>query len=1023
MMHGEFDAQLEGAKFARWLGDQVVADATGSALGESDTRPSDTFWLGRLAPEDAAWRQGMGERGQRLDPCSAGFRFRPVPDADWRWAAIVQFRVWSRREKDAPWRKSDVIVATFDVAVDRTGAGVQKFGEVEIASALSSAGATSFGAHVEVEIQPVDGMPSLAVSLVNTSPEDRDLDHNLYEVRLALKVGDLVPFVLESLPDSFRYDRRVSAYGLFGGVRYADGLLETTDYIDQETPRPRYWDDRLGSQPDLRFVTLAADPVPSLTELMGQLRRWGDANWGMTRLQARAAVEAWSGEMMDEATREAALFETELARCEAGLQLLEGDVLRAFKLMNEAFMHSGGDRYDSWRPFQVGFLLSALSGLLGHDEPERQTVDTLWFATGGGKTETYLAAIVFAALYDRLRGKGQGITAWSRFPLRMLSLQQTQRFADALAGAELVRQRERLGGDPFSLGFFVGRGGTPNKVRDDPPADGSSADAGDRDMPPRYQVLLRCPFCHSRELHMGFDRRTWRLVHRCGNEDCTWTPGAALPFYVVDEEIFRYLPTAIVGTLDKAASLGIQAAMRGVYGPPLGRCEMDDHGFAYAPRKHTTGCLVPGCTRPLRGLGQAKELFAPTIRVQDELHLLRGGLGAIDSHYETLLDHLQGASGGPPAKILASSATLAGHSVQVATLYGRTGHAFPRPRPEEGASFWTSDHGAEVSRRFLGLAPRGQTLEFANQRTAESLQRAVRRLLTEPDAVCREAGVPAEAAGFLLDYYGTNVVYGNTVRDVDAAARSFETQPGVEPLNFRTLTGGTPLDEVRATLKNLEEPEANFADRLHVVCASSMMSHGVDIDRFNVITMLGLPLATAEFIQTTARIGRRFPGLVIVLHRMGVERDASVFRSFDLFVRHGERFIEPVAVTRKSKRVLDRTFGGLFMARVLGLLEPGSLEAGGEPLTTVKRLRAFVQARGTTEDGEFTALCEALDLDTADPANPLADRLKELLRRTFRELNDPASTATFPSEALPAPPMLSLREVETQIPIVEDLRR
>ena len=54
----------------------------------------------------------------------------------------------------------------------------------------------------------------------------------------------------------------------------------------------------------------------------------------------------------------------------------------------------------------------------------------------------------------------------------------------------------------------------------------------------------------------------------------------------------------------------------------------------------------------------------------------------------------------------------------------------------------------------------------------------------------------------------------------------------------------------------------------------------------------------AEFIQTTARIGRRYPGLVLVLHRMGVERDASVFRTFDIYIRQGDRFIEPIAITR-----------------------------------------------------------------------------------------------------------------------------
>ena len=52
---------------------------------------------------------------------------------------------------------------------------------------------------------------------------------------------------------------------------------------------------------------------------------------------------------------------------------------------------------------------------------ERAFVDTLWFATGGGKTETYLLYVLTAAFYDRMRGKGEGITSWGRFPLRRWS--------------------------------------------------------------------------------------------------------------------------------------------------------------------------------------------------------------------------------------------------------------------------------------------------------------------------------------------------------------------------------------------------------------------------------------------------------------------------------------------------------------------------------------------------------------------------------------------------------------------------
>src|SRR5664280_2742678 len=202
------------------------------------------------------------------------------------------------------------------------------------------------------------------------------------------------------------------------------------------------------------------------------------------------------------------------ARFETVLGWLETDPVmrRAFQLMNRAIAYSAVDRgYEAWRPFQIGFLLQALPFL---DDPAEHAgiVDTVWFATGGGKTETYLGLLVTAALHDRLTGKTTGITAWSRFPLRLLSLQQTQRFADALAGAELVRRAEQIKGAPFALGFFVGAGGTPNRiVKQASEASGDAIDPDSAGMPERYQVLLRCPFCHRDTVGMRFDRRLWRL--------------------------------------------------------------------------------------------------------------------------------------------------------------------------------------------------------------------------------------------------------------------------------------------------------------------------------------------------------------------------------------------------------------------------------------------------------------------------------------------------------------------------------
>jgi hypothetical protein len=930
----------------------------------------------------------------------------------------VHARAWRLEQAADPhgapavWRKSDLVSVEIELQTPAAPGVATAAGRSELSQALADAGFPSLAAEVRAELEPGKQGLELVVTVVNVSPEEVPSgDPNLYEVVLAADVGPTESFLLDDLPDSFRYSREVPAYGVNGGVVVAEtGAFVTSDLSDYEQPRPAFWDaDSAGTQPDFSFSTLAADPLPTVKALVDAMQTWGGVYWAEAELERRAAEEGWSQETREAARSAGIDWLEEIKRVEGGLTLLKANplVLRAFSLMNAAFAAAPGLRHAQWRPFQVGFMVGTLESLV-EGSASRNVVDILRFPTGGGKTETYLGLLVTAAFLDRLNGKGQGVTGWARFPLRMLSLQQTQRFADVFAAAELLRRAEKLGGAPFAVGFLVGPG-TPNDIKPNPnPGD---PDPDDPDMPRRYQVLLHCPFCNGDQVEMRFDKAEWRLQHVCLQRDCPWR--GPLPFFIVDQEIFRFLPTVVVGTLDKAAVISLQAAMRGLYSSPLGMCP-NGHGYTYARRaKAPSGCLFPGCTARPVDLHQDAELFPPGIRIQDELHLLRDSLGAVDAHYEGLLDHLQ-ASGGAAAKVLASSATIEGYRRQVDVLYRKDARVFPLPGPAAGHSFWASDTTG-LARLYVGLAPRGTTIDYAADRATESLQRAVRRVLTEPEVVAAEALVDVAELPQLLSYYGTDVVYGSTLKDVEASARSFETQFDIQA-NSVTLTGRTPLEEVRAALERLVAPEPDFGSRIHLVAASSMLSHGVDVDRLNVMVMLGLPLATAEFIQTSSRVGRSVPGLVLVLHKIGRERDHKVFRTFRQFVANADRLVDAVPITRRSRRVLELTFPGLVMGRILGIHEPEALGKGLDALTTPSRFRTAITRLGLTEDAERAALESMLDATDALDEGLRLD-IANYMRDFFREALDPVTTARFTSELLAKDTMRSLRDVEAQVPI------
>ena len=1013
--------------FVAWMLERVVADARGDRVQELAVAPAGRLWLGRLAPEIVVQQSRLGERSERLEPCETGLRLR-LSEFDGRTVRCTgRFVVWheidGNGEADSPkWRKRGPIEVTADLPTPRSTGTIESAGLDDFAAALGAVGADGMICEFHAELETGKDGHELVVTLVNLSPEELPRwDTNVYEASLVVDAGETLPFTLDNLPDSFRYDRRVSAYGVNGSVeKVNDATFCTTDVAVCNQPRPTYWDDDLGPPPDITFASLAADPIRTLRDLVNACERWGADHWAPAVLTRRGDEEGWDDGMRGEACAEAAKFYEELARLQRGLGLLEDNesLRRSFQLANEAFARSPLVSHAQWRPFQLGFLLANVASLLDvTPNGDRGIVDTLWFATGGGKTETYLLYVLTAAFFDRLRGKREGITSWGRFPLRMLSLQQTQRFADVLAAAELTRRDEGIPGHEFSLGFLVGSAGTPNRIRrgtDQRPGD---PDPSDPHMPERYKVLLRCPFCGNDDLQMRFDQERWALDHVCNDQNCP-REGVQLPFRIVDEEIYRSLPTVVLGTIDKAASVSMQAAMRGLYGTPSGRCSVRKHGFTYAPRSASPGgCLFPGCRAESAPLDQDAHLYAPTIRMQDELHLLRDSLGAVDSHYEALLDALQGHYGSAP-KIIASSATLAGHDEQVAALYQREGRTFPRPGPMAGRSFWSQDTEA-LARRFAGLAPRGVTLEYATDQLTESLQRVIRRAVDDPAAVAADIGIDVAALPDLVLNYGVDVVYGSNLKDVEAVARSFDSQIQLDrPVNAATLTGRTPLDEVRTTLARLVDPEQDFYERIHLVAASSMLSHGVDVNRLNVLVMLGLPLATAEFIQTTSRVGRSHPGLVIVLHKIGRERDAAVYRTFPSFVAHADRLIDPVPITAKSRRVLELTFAGLVQARLYGIHEPAALATGLSQLTTPATVKRAFARLPVHESRELEALIDMLGFDGPLDEN-LRNDIASYLREFYRALNDPASNATWVSDLFPAgAPMRSLRDVEEQAPVI-----
>jgi hypothetical protein len=597
-----------------------------------------------------------------------------------------------------------------------------------------------WSASVQVESGPdltTTGTLRIRVLLTNTTPELRlygserengEMDpllqeRSLFDARLAIDIegGELVPFDFLMAPKDYRTNPQMIAKGINCVAQKSQVIpqrLETETLPIFRQPLYRTRDDL-----EVAFGNLdVADPVPELERIsnaMDQyLQTWDDflaadalRQFGETEIEAcRADREA---------------FRQEIERYRLGIEALRQDtkLVESFRLMNRAFgrlaARSGG-RIRAWRLFQIGFIVSQLPALAvrektSEDAPEGylralrdafNEVGVLWFPTGGGKTEAYLGLIATALLYDRIRGKQRGVCAWMRFPLRMLSLQQLERLSRVIAALNELRSEETKlqVGDPFAIGYYVGSANTPNRL------DRREMDRFKvrEDLREDVRLLRRCPFCGS-SVEIKPDEETWRLAHVCCNTECFSNTAASmgpykgsLPVCIVDHEIYRYLPSVLVGTVDKLAIAGRSRYFTHITRGVSQQCPV--HGYTSYDECMEQGDRWGGCKMKKSNLVKLSTVRDPglSLLIQDELHLLRDELGVFNGHYEGLLQYL-GAKAHLPPKVLAATATIEAYDVQAFHIYLSRARRYPQPAWQQGESFYATSKPSQQRRLYAGV--------------------------------------------------------------------------------------------------------------------------------------------------------------------------------------------------------------------------------------------------------------------------------------------------------------------------------
>ncbi len=727
------------------------------------------------------------------------------------------------------------------------------------------------------------------------------------------------------------------------------------------------------------------DPEQLVAGMSALVSEYGD--W----IQGQAAIGGALAEPGRAQTAEELVAEMRLAlsRIREGLALLAADELafEAFVLTNRAMAAAArrqrpGDE-PRWRPFQLAFFLLNISGITSPDHADRQRVELLFFPTGGGKTEAYLGVACYAMFLRRLRGqsephKGAGVAVLLRYTLRLLTLDQLKRAAQLTCAMELIRRERalRLGRHRFSIGLWVGRKATANRLADLKPVISRIKNGRPLGGEPPPVPFKRCPWCdtpldrESYELIPPRSRAPQALVVGCPDDECPFNitnredepdTRQGIPVVVVDEHVYRELPTILVGTVDKFAALPWRGATGNLFGRVRAEGEAGFYGADEVPPKDSA---------PLHG-----GLLPPELIIQDELHLITGPLGTMVGLYETAIDALcrDKLASGP--KIIASTATARRATEQIRAIFAREDvHLFPPQGVDDGATFFAEvDTRPETTRLYVGVASPGRSMKVLASRVYTCLLGAAQYRW-------ERAGPPG--ADNPADTYMTLVAYFNALKELGGAQRLV-----LEDVNRRTgqLSRRRPLDReesehfadrslsynvLELTSRQSTDEIARQSALLHrpytpsgptktdVLLASSMISVGVDISRLGLMVVNGQPRTSAEYIQASSRVGRQTPGLVVTAFNLFKPRDRSHYERFSSFHESFYRYVEAASVTPFSARAVDRGLAGLIvgLARHLppGMAAPRGAEHIGEVGGLEERIADLLVARAAAHRPDYS---------------------------------------------------------------------
>jgi hypothetical protein len=459
-----------------------------------------------------------------------------------------------------------------------------------------------------------------------------------------------------------------------------------------------------------------------------------------------------------------------------------------------------------------------------------------------------------------------------------------------------------------------------------------------------------------------------------------------------------------------------------------------------------------------------------------------------------LADRVTTLGGKPrPPRIVAASATVTEPERQIDQIYQRTVAMFPKPGAELYESFYARlhlpssgdaardsapnpEHRTPTRRRYLSLITNGLThtaatvailsafhLTISTRMKAliegsDSERWTIRQALAMhlPDDIFQaghrgallDVGISHDQIACAIDLnriallYVTNKKGGDNVKaasqDVVWRDHRLAGLPDFRGVKTALITGAIDAGLIGSIVAEASNPPPlgtpftieMLKTSLRSVIATSAISHGVDVDEFNMMFFAGQPADIAEYIQASSRIGRTHVGTSVLIPTPQQRRDRYVVETHDIFHRFLERMIHTASVERWAEQAISRSLASFLQLKLCGvdyvrnmsaaatgaakasIAEPDNLgEIGersrGNHIQLVDNLRDFVTSgiglyHATSPRNKDFYSRRILDLfDRATTAMERSNWRSETLSAFFGQPHPPISK-----------PMTSLRDVD-----------